>query len=122
MSLTSVLLAVIVVLALVLIHFRRKADGLAEAVRDLEAGRESTWGSIRESWAQLRGGVLNMVVAGDAGAGPAAWVSDHAPHGKGGPMGRRDADLVCVKACSGWAASPSVSVFCDCGSGKSRDF
>lgn len=116
---TKILLAVVVVLVLMVIHLRRKVDLLTE---DLGAGRASSWGAVRESWSQLRGRVLNMVIAGDAGAVAAGWVTKSAPHGKGGSMGRRDADAVCAKACAEWGKNPSVAVFCDCDEGKALDF
>jgi len=122
MGLTTILLAVIVILTLVIVHFRRKIDHLANNLEDCTAGRASTWGAIRESWAQLRGKVVNMVVAGDAGPAAASWVTKNAPHGKGGAMGRRDANTVCAKACSGWTGSPSVAVFCNCDTSEALDF
>ncbi|MEL0212054.1 MAG: hypothetical protein VW891_15995, partial [Novosphingobium sp.] len=82
----------------------------------------STWSAVKDSWAQLRGGVLNMVIAGNAGAASTEWVTDNAPHGKGGSMTEADADVVCEKACDGWGSDPSVAVFCDSSTKKAIDF
>jgi hypothetical protein len=118
MGLTGILLAIIVVLTLVVIHYRRTA-GKGGGGSDEPY---STWGAVRDSWAQLRGGVLNMVIAGGAGAASTEWVTENAPHGKGGSMTRDDADVVCEKACDGWGENPSVAVFCDCATQKALDF
>lgn len=98
MGLTGILLAItiVVLLTLVVILYRRaagKGSGGAGCPPS-----PSNWSAVKDSWAQLRGGVLNMVVADRAGSSSTTWVTRHAPHGKGGSMTRDDAH-VCEKAC-----------------------
>ena len=114
MTLTSILLAIIVVLALIVLYYRRKLDNYSEA--------SQTWGAVKDTWTTLRGGVLNMVIAENPSKKDIQWVSDNSAHGKGGRMTKTDADVVCKKACETWIDNPSVSVFCNCETGTSVDF
>lgn len=115
---TGILLAIIVVLTLVVIRNHRTAGKGGGG----SGTPPSTWSAVKDSWARLRGGVLNMVIAGSAGPASTGWVTRNAPHGKGGSMTKADADVVCGKACVGWADNPSVAAFCDCVSGKAIHF
>ena len=118
MGLTTILIAIIIVLALVVIHYRRTA-GQDGGGGD---GSSTTWSAVKDSWAQLRGGVLNMVIGGSAGKSSTEWVTKNSPHGKGGSMAKSDADTVCGKACDGWADNPSVAAFCNCETETALDF
>lgn len=119
MNLSRVLAVLIFILVVLVFHFRKEAEACRLSSGQAEA---TTWSAVRDSWGQLRGETLNMVVAGDAGAAATAWVTRNAPHGKGGSMGRADAEVVCQKACGKWKDGPSVAAFCDCATEAARDF